>query len=154
MGQSVLVQNQAGNHGKRWARTGTVVEAGPRQYSVRVDGSRNGSIRNRNFLKTFKRVADMMAEDVPQQHPDDEDGPAAQIIRQEEVDGDQSKTIDLGGGDNGGNSIAEKVPLPALPLLPQGRDARGTNAGEDRRYPGREKRKPTKFSDFEIDKSG
>ena len=29
VGQSVLVQNQAGNYGKRWARTGTVVEAGP-----------------------------------------------------------------------------------------------------------------------------
>ena len=26
VGQSVLVQNKAGNRGKRWARTGTVVE--------------------------------------------------------------------------------------------------------------------------------
>ena len=40
------VQNQAGNHGKRWARTGTVVEVGPgpRQYAVRMDGSRNVSL--------------------------------------------------------------------------------------------------------------
>ena len=53
--QSVMVQNQAGNHGKRWARTGTVVEIGPgpRQYTVRMDRSRNVSIRNRKFLRTF-----------------------------------------------------------------------------------------------------
>ena len=40
VGQSVKVQNQAGNYGKRWARTGTVVEVGPgpRQYAVRMDG--------------------------------------------------------------------------------------------------------------------
>ena len=93
----------------------------------------------------------MMAEDVPQQHPDDEDGPAAQIIRQEKVDGDQSQTVDLGRGDNSGNNISEEVPLPALP---QGQDASGTNAGEGRRYPGRVRRKPTKFRDFEMDKSG
>ena len=29
VGQSALVQNQAGNHGKRWARTGTIIETGP-----------------------------------------------------------------------------------------------------------------------------
>ena len=71
MGQSVLVQNQAGNHGKRWSRSGTVVETGPgpRQYAVRMDGSRNVSIRNRKFLRIFTGVADMMTNDDPQQHP-------------------------------------------------------------------------------------
>ena len=33
VGQSVLVQNQSGNHVKRWARTGTVVETGCSQQS-------------------------------------------------------------------------------------------------------------------------
>ena len=49
VGQLVKVQNQAGNYGKRWARTGTVVEVGPgpRQYAVRMEGSRNVSLRNR-----------------------------------------------------------------------------------------------------------
>ena len=39
VGQSVLVQNQARNHGKSWARTGTVVEAGPgpRQLALTKD---------------------------------------------------------------------------------------------------------------------
>ena len=72
VGQSVMVQNQAGNHGKRWARTGTVVEIGPgpRQYAVRMDRSRNVSIRNKKFLRTFNGVADMMADlIVPQQQP-------------------------------------------------------------------------------------
>ena len=50
-----------------------------------MDGSRNVSIRNRKFLRTFTGVADMMADDVPQQYPHDEGGPAAQKVRQEEV---------------------------------------------------------------------
>ena len=63
---------------KRGSRSGTVVEIGPgpRQYAVRMDGSRNVSISNRKFLRTYKGVADLMADDVPQQHPHDEGGPA------------------------------------------------------------------------------
>ena len=38
-------------------------EPGPRQYDVRMDGSRNVSIRNEKFLRSFTEVADMMAED-------------------------------------------------------------------------------------------
>ena len=81
-----MVQNQAGNHGKRWARTGTVVEIrpGPRQYAVRMDRSRNVSIRNRKFLRTFNGVADMMVDAIfPQQQPGDGDGPVYQPVRQE-----------------------------------------------------------------------
>ena len=99
VGQAVLVQNQAGNHGKRLARTGTVVETGPgpRQYAVRMDGSRNVSIGNRKFLRTFTMVADMMAEDVDQTRRS------------------QSATVDQGGGDNGWDIPAEQVPLSAHP---------------------------------------
>ena len=56
---------------------------------MRMDGSRNVSIRNRKFLRTFTGVTDMMAENVPEQSPVDEGGPAVQIARQEEVDGKQ-----------------------------------------------------------------
>ena len=72
VGQSVKVQNQAGHYGKRWARTGTVVEVGPgpRQYAMKMDSSRNVSLRNRKFLRTSNGVADMMADEViPQQQP-------------------------------------------------------------------------------------
>ena len=58
VGHSVLVQNQRGHHGKRWTKTGTMVEAGtgPRQYQVRMDGSINVSLRNRHFHRKFKVV--------------------------------------------------------------------------------------------------
>ena len=47
IGESVLIQNQTGNHPGRWDRTGVVVDIvvvvvvgpGPRQYLVRTDGS-------------------------------------------------------------------------------------------------------------------
>ena len=69
VGQSVLVQNQDGTHGKRLSRSGTVIATGPglRQYPERMDGSRNVNIRNRKFLRTFTEVEDMMADDDPQQ---------------------------------------------------------------------------------------
>ena len=128
VGQSVLVQNQDGNHGKRLSRSGTVIETGPglRQYAVWMDGSRNVNIRNRKFHRTFTGVADMMAYDDPQQHLNVEGGPAVQIIRQEEVDGIQSKTVNLGGGDDSRDNTAEQVPVPAVT---QGQDTGGT---EDR----------------------
>ena len=90
VGQSVKVQNQAGNHGKRWARTGTVVEVGPgpRQYAVRMDGSRKVTLRNRKFLRTFNGVADIIADDItPQQQLGEGDGQVCQSIRQGGADG-------------------------------------------------------------------
>ena len=41
IGESVLIQNQTGNHPGRWDRTGVVVDIGPgpRQYLVRTEGS-------------------------------------------------------------------------------------------------------------------
>ena len=99
---------------------------------------------------TFTGVADLLAEEVTQQHPD-EGGAAAQIIRQEEVDGDQFQTVGLGRVDNSGDNTAEQIPLPALP---QGRVAVGTDAGEGRRSPGRVRKKPSRCKDFEMDESG
>ena len=83
----------------RWLK----FEIGPglRQYAVRMDGSRNVSIRNRKFLRTFNGVADMMADAiVPQQQPGDGDGPVYQPVRQEEVDGGQSQAVGVGGDDS------------------------------------------------------
>ena len=51
-GDRCSVQNQHGNHPKKWCNTGTVVEALPnRQYRVMVDGSRRITLRNRKFLR-------------------------------------------------------------------------------------------------------
>ena len=41
------------------------VVPGPRQYAVRMDGSRNVTLRNRKFVRTFNGVADMVADDTP-----------------------------------------------------------------------------------------
>ena len=63
VGNSVLIQNQLGNHPKRWEKRGTVVEVLPhRQYKVRVDGSRRITLRNRQFLKHYKPL---IVEDKP-----------------------------------------------------------------------------------------
>ena len=52
VGDSVLVQNQVGNHPSRWDITGVVVEVKEHdQYVVKVDGSGRMTTRNRKFLK-------------------------------------------------------------------------------------------------------
>ena len=52
VGDSVLVQNQVGNHPSRWDITGVVVEIRDHdQYTIRVDGSGRMTVRNRKFLK-------------------------------------------------------------------------------------------------------
>jgi hypothetical protein len=60
VGDSVLIQNQMGNHPTRWDKTGVIVERGPgpRQYYVRADGSGRISLRNRRFLRKCTTVAD------------------------------------------------------------------------------------------------
>ena len=52
LGDSVLVQNQVGNHPSKWDITGIVVETKEHdQYVVKVDGSGRMTLRNRKFLK-------------------------------------------------------------------------------------------------------
>ena len=52
VGDSVLVQNQVGNHPSKWDITGVVVEVKEHdQYVVKVDGSGRMTLRNRKFLK-------------------------------------------------------------------------------------------------------
>eukprot|EP00112_Aurelia_sp_Birch-Aquarium-sp1_P001604 Seg1173.18 transcript_id=Seg1173.18/GoldUCD/mRNA.D3Y31 product="putative protein K02A2.6" protein_id=Seg1173.18/GoldUCD/D3Y31 len=59
VGDSVLIQNQMGNHPKRWEKTGRVVEAlDNRQYRIKVDGSNRITLRNRRFLRKIMPVAD------------------------------------------------------------------------------------------------
>ena len=90
----------------------------------------------------------MMADDVvhsntiPLQLPSEVDG---QVIRQEEAVGEESQAVDHG------ESTAEQV---TLPTIPQDQDASGAAAGEGHRYPRRERRKPSRFKDFEMNDSG
>ena len=58
IGDSVRIQNQSGNHPNKWDKTGIVIQIGDNdQYTVRVDGSRRLTLRNRCFLKKFQRFA-------------------------------------------------------------------------------------------------
>ena len=54
---SVQIQNQTGNHPKKWHNTGIISETLPhRQYRVIVDGSRRVTLRNRRFLRKIDPV--------------------------------------------------------------------------------------------------
>ena len=54
LGTHVAIQNQLGNHPKKWDKRGVIVEVLPfQQYKVRVDGSRRLTLRNRKFLRPF-----------------------------------------------------------------------------------------------------
>ena len=58
VGDSVLVQNQVGNHPSRWDITGVIVEVREHdQYVVKVDGSGRMTLRNRKFLKKITPYA-------------------------------------------------------------------------------------------------
>ena len=52
VGDTVSVQNQTGNHPRRWDKTGRVVEVREHgQYIIRMDGSGRCTLRNRRFLR-------------------------------------------------------------------------------------------------------
>ena len=61
IGQQVFCHNQTGNYPRRWEKTGVVIEKGqgPRQYLVRMDGSRRICLINRKFLRKMTAVADI-----------------------------------------------------------------------------------------------
>ena len=53
-GDKVFIQNQTGNHPKKWDRTGTVTEClQHNQYSVKNDATGKVTLRNRQFLRKY-----------------------------------------------------------------------------------------------------
>ena len=54
VGDAVFIQNQTGNHPRRWHRTGVCVEVKQHdQYVIKVDGTGRLTLRNRKFLRKF-----------------------------------------------------------------------------------------------------
>ena len=54
VGDCVYIQNQVGNHPRRWDKSGVVVEVKQNhQYQVKKDGSGIITLRNRKFLRKF-----------------------------------------------------------------------------------------------------
>ena len=57
VGDSVALQNQTGPRPNKWEKTGVIIEKLPnRQYTIRTDGSRRCTLRNRRFLKKINPV--------------------------------------------------------------------------------------------------
>ena len=57
VGDHVRIQNQMGNHPRRWDKTGVVIEVRQyHQYVIRVDGSGRVTTRNRKFLRKYTPV--------------------------------------------------------------------------------------------------
>ena len=55
IGDGVIIQNQQGNHPKKWDKSGIVVEIKENdQYVVKVAGSGRLTLRNRRFLRKFE----------------------------------------------------------------------------------------------------
>ena len=66
VGDKCFVQNQAGQHAKKWHHTGTVMEVLPHdKYGIRMDGSGRVTYRNRRFLKRYTPASLT----VPHQYP-------------------------------------------------------------------------------------
>ncbi len=56
-GDKCFVQNQAGNHAKKWHCSGTIMEVLPHnKYAVMIDGSGRVTHRNRRFLRLYHPV--------------------------------------------------------------------------------------------------
>ena len=55
VGDHVIIQNQTGNHPRKWDKTGTIIEVKQfDQYIVKVDGSGRSTTRNRKFLRKIQ----------------------------------------------------------------------------------------------------
>ena len=55
VGDNVYIQNQTGNHSRRWDKSGVVVEVKQHdQYLVKKDGSGVATLRNRRYLRKFQ----------------------------------------------------------------------------------------------------
>ena len=87
VGDKCYIQNQVGNHSKRWDRSGTVVEVlGHDSYRMKVDGSGRVTCRNRQFLRRFSEpsldisLADPTSRSVPTRFPHTSSAPHASPV--------------------------------------------------------------------------
>ena len=71
LGNIVSIQNQVGPRAKKWDKTGIIVEVLPYdQYRVKVDGSGQVTLRNRQFLRRLAAGDEAAAptQPLPQSH--------------------------------------------------------------------------------------
>ena len=109
LGDNVLIQNQSGNHPRRWDKHGVVVEVlGFDQYQVRVEGSRRLTLRNRMFLRKYTRYQPAAFVTIPASdreqvriEPEGAFSQAGQVRRPAPLGGQVDRQAPLGGPDGG-----------------------------------------------------
>ena len=160
IGQNVFVQNQTGNYPQRWGKTGSVIDKGPgpRQYYIRMDGSRRVSLRNRKFLRKSTAVADLVNQ-TPESEDDQAVRQGARMLDREDI-GDRPARDNLTypqGVDlprDFGESESSPGPGNIAQECIRGETSVGqTPGGEDlvgKRYPTRERKMNVKLKDFEV----
>merc|ERR1711954_71549 len=97
VGDYVMIQNQTGNHPRRWDRRGRVVRVlGYDQYQVMVSGSRRVTLRNRRYLRKFKAFHPIPFDSIPL---DQEHGPPGGqgVEDQEQQEGNRRQIEHTGG---------------------------------------------------------
>ena len=63
IGDRVFVQNQEGQHPRKWDRSGLIVDVLPHcKYRIKIDGSGRVTNRNRQFLRLFKTASPTIAD--------------------------------------------------------------------------------------------
>ena len=71
VGDDVMIQNQRGNSPRRWDKRGVVVEVLPfDQHQVRVEGSRQLTLRNRRYLRKYIIRRSTRVSKVPTKYKD------------------------------------------------------------------------------------
>eukprot|EP00111_Clytia_hemisphaerica_P012274 TCONS_00036043-protein len=97
-GHRCYIQNQSGNHPKRWDRSGTVVEThGNDSYSLKVDGTGRVTRRNRRRLRQFLPAsADITSKNFVHLQPSQQPRPTAPpLVNQSAPTQTTSRTVTM-----------------------------------------------------------
>ena len=115
-----------------------------------MDGSRRLSLRNRKFLRTFKGVADVVAE--ADRNTDHNRGPeVGQGVQSDAAEGGQVQEDHQQAAALPPEETGEVGPVqPSQQVNAPSR----TETGDGRKYPRRERRRPNKLKDFEVEITG
>ena len=106
-GDRVFVQNQAGNHPKKWDRSGTIMECHPHhQYTVKVDATGRVTLRNRQFLRKFNPAKESVLSGIPAPFPTSVQQESKPIDDVTTIVPDSNNTTDLS------NDATTTVPAP------------------------------------------
>ena len=155
IGQQVFCQNQTGNYPRRWEKTGVVIEKGqgPRQYLVRMDGSRRICLINRKFLRKMTAVAD-----IPDPNPNIPDTP---VMTQTTSNG-SAPIVPVQEDEGHAGHTTREIQTPLQPVVDtpvyqvteenrqQDVGSEHGQVGTERRYPVRNRQTNVRLKEFEL----